>query len=124
LERKVEVIVGKVSGKADIQVITIKGSIDSVTSKEVDEKVLPVIEKGTARIILDLSNVVYMSSLAIMSLVRYSVFASTKKCKIKFVKPPTQVYQTIVVTGVAKHLDTYDSVGSALEKFNSITGIS
>jgi anti-sigma B factor antagonist len=118
---KLEVLIETVSGKIDVQVITIKGSIDVVTVKDIDKKVLPVIEKGDARIILDLSKVDYMSSSGVMCLIRYFVFSNAKQCILKLVMPPAPVYHIIQVTGVAKHFDICDSVGTALEKFNSIT---
>lgn len=124
MDKNIEVIIENVSGKVDVQVITIKGSIDVVTAKDIDKKVLPVIEKGDSRIVLDLSNVDYMSSSGVMCLIKYFVYGNAKRCILKLVKPPNPVYHIIQITGVAKHFDICDSVDSALEKFNSITGIS
>lgn len=116
MNKDIEVIIETLSGKAEVQVITIKGTIDVVTSKDVDEKVLPIIEKGDSNIILDLSNVVYLSSTGMMCLIRYFVYANAKECILKLVRPPNHVYHTLQITGIAKHFNIFDRVEDALEK--------
>jgi anti-sigma B factor antagonist len=116
MNKDIEVIIETLSGKAEVQVITIKGTIDVVTSKDVDEKGLPIIEKGNSNIILDLSNVVYLSSTGMMCLIRYYVYSNAKQCILKLVRPPDPVYHTLQLTGIAKHFDICDSVGDAIEK--------
>ena len=49
-----------------LKIITIEGTIDKVTSVQVNEKVLPIIEKEASNVILDLRNVGYLSSVGMM----------------------------------------------------------
>jgi anti-anti-sigma regulatory factor len=43
----------------NLTIITLEGSLDLSISKYVDEKVLPILEKGESNIILDLSHLKY-----------------------------------------------------------------
>ena len=66
----VEVTVGSNASMPNLSIIAVKGTIDAVTSKKVDEKVLPVIEKQESNVILDLSNIDYLSSTGMMCLIK------------------------------------------------------
>ncbi|MEW6585430.1 MAG: STAS domain-containing protein [Nitrospirota bacterium] len=113
---KTEVFIDDVNGRSDVKVITIKGAIDAVTSPDVDKTVLPVIERGDANIILDLSNVEYLSSTGMMCLIRYLVYSTGRRRIFRLVRPPQNVYDTLMVAGIAKHFNISDTVGDAIER--------
>jgi len=98
----------------NLKIITIKGSIDSVTSKQVDGKVFSVIEKEESNIILDLTKVHYLSSIGMMYLINYLKFMIDKERLLRFVKPPQHVYNSLEVAGIAGKLDMYDSIEAAI----------
>ena len=101
----------------NLKIITIRGSFDTVTTKQVDERVLPVIEKEKSNIILDISNLEYLSSIGILRLIKYFKFMSNEMRLLKFVKPPKHIYSTLEAAGIAKHFDMYDSLEAALSSF-------
>jgi anti-anti-sigma factor len=105
----------------NLEIITIKGTIDSVTYKHVDEEVFPVIEKEESNVILDLSNMVYVSSVGMMCLINYLTFMINKEKLLKFVKPPRYVYNSLEAAGLAKHFDMYDSIEAALSSFSALS---
>jgi len=111
----VKVIIETKTSAPDLKIISIKGSIDAVTLKHVDEKVLPVIEKEESNIILDLTNLAYLSSTGMMCLIKYLVLLTDKRKSFKLVKPPQNVYDTLRVAGIAKHFDIYDTVDEAVQ---------
>ncbi|MEW6585428.1 MAG: STAS domain-containing protein [Nitrospirota bacterium] len=96
------------------KIFTVRGIMDAVTSKQMDDHVLPVMEGGESDIILDLTDLEYVSSAGMMSLIRYHVLMMKKQKNLKIVKPPNPVYHTLQITGIAKHLDIYDNVQAAL----------
>ena len=98
------------------KIITVQGSMDAVACKQVDDKVIPVIEQEDLDIILDISKTDYLSSTGIMSLVKYLVFLTDKGKILRIIKPPESVAQTLKVVGLQKHFDMYDSVEEALSK--------
>lgn len=111
----VQVLIETSASVPDLKIIAIKGSIDAVTLKQVDEKVLPVIEKEEANVILDLTNLDYLSSTGMMCLIKYLVLLTDKRKSFKLVKPPQNVYDTLRVAGIAKHFDIYENVDAALQ---------
>jgi anti-sigma B factor antagonist len=94
----------------NLKVITIEGNFDTVTAQQVDEKVLPIIEREKTNIILDISKIDYLSSIGILRLIKYSSFMTDDKRVLKFVKPPEHIYNTLLAAGVAAKFDIYNSV--------------
>jgi len=101
----------------DLKIITIKGTFDKVTSVQVNEKVLPIIEKGETNIILDLSRLDFLSSVGMMDLAKYLVLLADKKRLLKLVKPSKTVFNTMTKMGFAKRFDIYDNVEAAVSSF-------
>ncbi len=109
----------------NFKIISVQGSMDALACKHVDDKVIPLIEQEEIDLILDISNIDYLSSTGIMSLVKYLVFLTDKDKILRLVKPPEAVAQTLKVVGLDKHFDMYDSVDEALSKERTgPTGIS
>jgi anti-sigma B factor antagonist len=113
----VEVTIENVPTISDLKVIAIKGTVDAVTSKYLDEKILPMIEEGKSNIILDLSRIDYLSSTGMMCLIKYLVFSTDKKRILRLIKPSKSVYDTLLIAGIAKHFEIYDSIEAALVAF-------
>jgi len=101
----------------NLKIITIKGTFDAVTSKQVDEKVLPLIEQEKSNVVLDLSNIDYVSSVGIMCLAQYQVLLNDKKRFLKFVKPSQPVLETLKIIGVAAKFEMFDSLEAAISSF-------
>ena len=101
----------------NLKIITIRGSVDIVTSKHVDEKVFPIIEKEGSNIILDLSNLEYLNSIGMLRLTKYLAFMDDGNRLLKFVKPPKNVYDSLEAAGLAKHFDMYDTFEAAISSF-------
>ena len=81
---------------------------------QVDEKVLPIIEKEETNIILDLSNLDFLSSSGMMDLAKYLVLLADKKRFLKLVKPSKTVFDTMAKMGFEKRFDIYDSLEAAM----------
>jgi anti-sigma B factor antagonist len=101
----------------NLKIITIKGSVDIVTSKHVDEKVFPVVEKEKSNIILDLSNLEYLNSIGMLRLTKYLAFMDAEKRFLKLVKPTENVYNSLEAAGIVKHFDMYDTLEAAISSF-------
>jgi anti-anti-sigma factor len=102
---------------SNLKIITISGSFDTVTSKLVDEKVLPILEQEKSNVILDLSKLEYLSSIGMLRLIKYLRFMADEKRLLKFVKPPKRIYNTLGAAGIVRHFDIYDTLESALSSF-------
>jgi len=116
-EQNVNITIEAAPSIANLKIITIKGTLDKVTSVQVNEKVLPIIEKEESNIILDLSNLDFLSSVGMMDLAKYLVLLTDKKRLLKLVKPSKPVYDTMAKMGFAKRFDMYDSLEAAMSSF-------
>jgi anti-anti-sigma factor len=101
----------------NLKIITLKGFFDTATSRHVDEKILPIIEKENSNVILDISAVNYLSSVGILRLLKYSMSMNDQKRLIRFVKPTTYIYSTFVAAGIVSRFDMYDSLEAAIKSF-------
>ena len=102
---------------ANLKIITIGGNFDTVTAKQIDEKILPVMEREETNIILDISKLDYLSSIGILRLIKYLSFMTDEKRVLKFVKPPERIYNTFVAAGIASKFDMYESLEAAISSF-------
>jgi anti-sigma B factor antagonist len=100
-----------------LEIITITGTIDISTSKRADKTILSEIEKGDSHIIIDLSQLDYLSSIGMMSLTKYLIRSADKKILLKFVKPSKAIYNTMSFFGLTKRFDMYDSLEEAINTF-------
>ena len=101
----------------NLKIITIKGTIDISTSKSIDKTILSVIEKGDSHIIIDLSQLDYLSSIGMMSLTNYVLRSRAQMKMMKFIKPAKPIYDTMSVFGFTKRFDMYDSLEEAINTF-------
>jgi anti-anti-sigma factor len=83
----------------------------------VDKKLLPVIEQENSNVILDLSDIDYLSSVGIMCLAQYQIFLTEKQRLLKFVKPPQRVFDTLRIIGFTTKFEMYDSLDAAINSF-------
>ena len=101
----------------DLKIIYIKGTIDLSTSKSVDKTILDVIEKGDSHIIIDLSQLDYLSSIGMMSLTNYVLRSQAHNRLIKFVKPQKTIYDTMSFFGFTKRFEMFDILEDAINTF-------
>jgi anti-anti-sigma factor len=105
------------SSVPNLKIITIKGSVDIVTSKHVDEKVFSIIAKEGSNIILDLSKLEYLNSIGMLRLTKYLAFMDAEKRLLKLVKPTEHVYNSLKTAGIARHFDMYETLEAAISSF-------
>jgi anti-anti-sigma factor len=113
-DKDVAVTIESILSIPNLRIITIRGTVNRDTSLKVDEKVMPVIEMEESNVILNLSNLDYLSSVGMMSIVKYLVRCTDKNRSFKLIKPPKSVYETMIVFGIAKKFDIYDNVEAAI----------
>jgi anti-anti-sigma factor len=116
-ERNITIAIEPSSSIPNLKIITIRGSFGTFTSKQVDEKVLPIIEKEESNIILDISKLEYLSSIGMLRLINYFKFMSNEMKLLKFVKPPKSIFSSLEAAGIANYFDMYDDIEAAISSF-------
>ena len=77
--------------------------------------VLPVIEQEGSDIVVDLTNVDYLNSMGVMSIIKFHLLSIDNNRLCKIIKPPKFVYGILHVAGLTHHFDMYDDMEAALK---------
>ena len=69
-----------VSTLDEVVIVEPRGRIDSTTSREFGDRLLDLIKEGTARVVVDFSNVVYISSAGFRALLIAAKDSAERNC--------------------------------------------
>src|SRR5262245_45856434 len=101
-----------------VMVVTISGRVDSVSAVKLESELAKVVNESK-KIVLDLKDVVYMSSAGVRTVVRASQSAQKSAGGVKLAdirERVMQVFQTNV--GMTEMLQIYPSVDEAVASFS------
>ena len=107
-----------ITSKDNCSIATIIGRIDSYTAPQLLESLIQVTNQNVYRIILDLTDVTYVSSAGLRVLIDIQ-----KKCKqnnqgeVLLVNIPQRVYETLELVGFVPQFKFFNNVTSALNAF-------
>jgi anti-anti-sigma regulatory factor len=73
-----------------------------------------VIEQEESNIIVDLTNVDYLNSMGVMSIIKFHLLSNDKNRLCKIIRPPKFVYGILHVAGLTHHFDMYDNMEAAM----------
>jgi len=102
-----------ISKTAEITVIKLAGDVDASTALGVQEQVLPLAVPGS-QIILDLTQVPYMSSAGLRMLLSLYRQVSAKEGKVVLVGVAEEIKDTMEVTGFLSFFTTCDTLDAGI----------
>lgn len=97
----------------DVKIATIKGDIDASTAPSVTQEVLPLIEPGK-RMILDMTEVPFMSSAGLRVLLTLYRQTSIKEGKLLLVGLNENLQDIMEVTGFLEHFEISNTIEEGL----------
>jgi anti-sigma B factor antagonist len=97
-----------------VTVIEISGEIDSNTAPQAQERVLPLVQPG-AKILLDMSQVEYMSSAGLRMLLSMYRQVTQQNGSIVLVGLAEEIKDTMSITGFLNFFTTRDTVDEGLK---------
>ncbi len=97
-------------------IVSLKGELDHHSAKEVKDMIEEVIKNsGVENLIFDLSGLSFMDSSGIGVVVgRYKLISSIGG-RVAIIKGNRSIDRLLKMSGITKIIDTYDSIGSALD---------
>jgi anti-anti-sigma factor len=132
----VNIMVSHEKGRVPVTVLSIDGDIDSSNYEQLDQIAYQEIENGTQYILMDLSQVIFMSSAAFRSITRIfkklrsvsvdgsdeemhkGINAGTYKSPyLKLYKPSKLVAETMKIAGFDMFLEIRDNIKAAIDSF-------
>ncbi|WP_024545272.1 STAS domain-containing protein [Picosynechococcus sp. NKBG15041c] len=102
----------------DLQIASLTGDIDASTAPIVTEQILPII-KPSAKIILDMTKVAYMSSAGLRMLLSLHRQSTGQNSILVIVGLSEDVQDTMAVTGFLSFFKTYSSLEEATTIFQT-----
>lgn len=106
----------KSESSGDVMVVTVSGRVDSVTAGTLDSQ-LARIAREHNKIVLDLSNVSYLSSAGVRAIVRMLQSAQKSGGGVKLAHLPGNVVEVLQTVGMMGMLQVYPSVDAAVGSF-------
>lgn len=102
---------------AEITLVELSGDVDASTAPKVQENVLPL-AKPDSKILLDMTQVPYMSSAGLRMLLTLYRQTVAKDGKLVLVGLSEELQDTMSVTGFLDFFTTCDTIDSGLASFN------
>lgn len=100
-----------------VAVITVTGRVDSATASEFENSINDVIEKGKHNLVLDLSQVEFLSSAGLRVLVTTRKALQSAGGDIVLAQPSDRVVETLDTAGLDVLFERYDTREAAIAAF-------
>jgi len=100
----------------NVMVVTVSGRVDSVTAATLDAELAKIIQENK-KIVLDLKDVVYLSSAGVRAIVRVSQSAQKSQGGVKLARIPNSVMEVLENVGMMEVLNSYPSIDDAVANF-------
>ena len=100
----------------NVTVVTISGRVDSVTAATLDVELGKIVHESK-KIVLDLKDVLYLSSAGVRAILRASQSAQKSEGGVKLACIPDLVMEVLENVGVMEVLKSYPSVDEAIAGF-------
>jgi anti-sigma B factor antagonist len=101
--------------KADAVILALSGKLDATTAKTFEDKILGVINSGTQRLVVDLSQLEYVSSSGLRVFLLAAKRLQGTNGKIVFCGPQDNVRQVFDLAGFSSILSIYGSRDEAIK---------
>ncbi len=101
----------------DVKLVELSGDVDASTAPEVQKQVLPLAEPGS-KIIMDMTNVPYMSSAGLRTLLTLYRRAAAENGKLVLLGLSEDLQDTMSVTGFLDFFSTSETLEDALAILN------
>lgn len=97
------------------QVVKLRGEVDLHSSPRLRDIFLGLVEKGTSRLVVELSQVAYMDSSGVGTLVELKRKAERRGASVVLVAPQQRVMSLFEITQLDKFFRISPTVGEALQ---------
>ena len=106
----------KSSMNGDVAVVTVAGRVDSVTSASLDAELEKVV-RGSKKLVVELKDVVYLSSAGVRSIVKALQTAQKSGGGVRLASVSEPVETVLRTVGMMQMLKAYPSVDEAVASF-------
>lgn len=98
---------------SDVPVIKLEGEVDVYTAPQLKQQMIGLLEAGTKRIVVDLTNVEYFDSTALGVLIGGLKRMRERDGNLSLICPNARIRRVFEITGLDKIFDIYNSAEDA-----------
>lgn len=112
--------VSQMEGKVAVSVLHLSGDVDANSARDLDVKISEVLDNGASHLLLDLTEVDYMSSAGFRSMHKaYTALegSAVNTASLKLLKPTEEVSRLLKTMGFEAHMPAYDDLNTAVSSF-------
>jgi anti-anti-sigma factor len=100
-----------------VSTISLKGRIDAAVAPDIEQELLSLISSGSCRLVTTLSEVTFISSAGLRSLVAALKQAKREKGDLRLAEMGTKVKEVFEITGLSTVFSIYHSTEEAVRSF-------
>jgi anti-sigma B factor antagonist len=100
--------------RGDVKIIGLSGRLDAVTSPGVEERLVSILDQGEKRLIIDFSDLVYISSVGLRVLVWLAKNMQKTKGKLALAAPNKHIQEIFMIAGFTSIFSIYPNCDEAM----------
>ena len=107
-----------ISTIGDVTTVALKGRIDATVAPDIEQELLSLISSGSCRLVTVLSEVTFISSAGLRSLVAALKQAKREKGDLRLAEMGAKVKEVFEITGLSTIFNIYPSAEEAVRSFD------
>lgn len=107
-----------ISTIGDVTTIALKGRIDAIVAPDIEQELLSLISSGSCRLVTVLSEVTFISSAGLRSLVAALKQAKREKGDLRLAQMGAKVKEVFEITGLSTVFGIHPSAEEAVRSFD------
>lgn len=100
--------------RGDLLVVSLHGRLDATTSPDVEERLMNLLDQGTRRLVLDFSNLTYISSVGLRVLVLVAKYLEKTEGKLALAAPGKHIREIFRISGFTTIFSVYPTSEEAI----------
>jgi anti-sigma B factor antagonist len=100
--------------KGDVKIISLRGRLDAITSPSVEEKLISLLNQGERRLVLDFSDLIYISSVGLRVLVLVAKNLQKTKGRLALAALNKHVHEIFRIAGFTTIFSVYPTCDEAV----------
>lgn len=116
-QKGIKLEIKDVIGKSGVKLILISGALDVITSIQAEHVINPLIETEK-HLILDCTNLDYLNTAGLVTLMKFSTKMQKKNGDFKMVNPNNIVYEILDLAGMFNFFESYRTQEEAIKSIS------
>jgi anti-sigma B factor antagonist len=105
--------------RGDVKIVSLRGRLDANTSPAVEERLMRLLDQGERQLVLDFSDLTYISSVGLRVLVLAAKVLQKTRGKLALVAPGRHIYEIFQIAGFTTLFPIFPTCDEAVSHLRS-----